>query len=90
MDEKRGQLNNESKGKVLSAPDNAQESANGTTMNALRLWYNKWDALGDTIEGESVYPKCHFKNEIQNFIVRFCFYLNMTNEIQILDYHFHV
>ena len=37
MDEKRGQLNNESKGKVLSAPDNAQESANGTTMNALRL-----------------------------------------------------
>ena len=30
------------------------------------------------------------KNEIQNFIVRFCFCLNMKNEIQIFDYHFHV
>ena len=60
MDATSVQLNNESKGKLLSAPDNAQESVNGTTMNALRLRYNKWDAFGDTIEGESVYPKCHF------------------------------
>ena len=30
------------------------------------------------------------KNEIQIFIVRFCFYFNMKNEIQIFDYHFHV
>ena len=30
------------------------------------------------------------KNEIENFIVRFCFYLNMKNETQIFDYHFHV
>ena len=26
------------------------------------------------------------KNEIQNFIVRFCFYLNMKNKIQILEF----
>ena len=30
------------------------------------------------------------KNEIQNFIVRFCFYLNMKNEIQIFYYYFRV
>ena len=30
-----------------------------------------------------------FKNEIQNCIVRFCFCLNMKNEIQIFRYHFH-
>ena len=41
-------------------------------------------------------PKVRFrvfhrlKNEIQNFIVRFCFCLNMKNEIQIFYYHFHV
>ena len=29
------------------------------------------------------------KNEIQNCIVRFCFCLNMKNEIQIFRYHFH-
>ena len=30
------------------------------------------------------------ENEIQKFIVRFCFYLNMKNEIQIFDNHYHV
>ena len=30
------------------------------------------------------------KNEIQNFILRFCFYFNKEDEIQITDYHFHV
>ena len=30
------------------------------------------------------------KNEIQKFIIRFCFYLNMKNGIQIIDYYFHV
>ena len=30
------------------------------------------------------------KNEIQNFIIRSCFYLNMKNKIQIIDYYFHV
>ena len=45
---------------------------------------------------ESVYPKCDFvffdklKNEIQNSILRFCFYFNKEDEIQITDYHFHV
>ena len=29
------------------------------------------------------------KNEVQKFIVRFCFCLNMQNEIQIFHYHFH-
>ena len=29
------------------------------------------------------------KNEIQNFILRFYFYLIMKNEIQITDFHFH-
>ena len=31
-----------------------------------------------------------FKNEIQNSIVRFCFYFNEADEIQITDYHFYV
>ena len=30
------------------------------------------------------------KNEIQKFMIRFCFYLKMKNEIQIIDYYFHV
>ena len=30
------------------------------------------------------------KNEIQNSILRFCFYFNKENEIQITDYYFHV
>ena len=30
------------------------------------------------------------KNEIQNSILRFCFYFNKEGEIQITDYHFHV
>ena len=30
------------------------------------------------------------KNEIQKFMIRFCFYLNMKNKIQITDYYFHV
>ena len=30
------------------------------------------------------------KNEIQNSILRFCFYFNKKDEIQIIDYHFHV
>ena len=35
MDAKSGQLKNENKSEVFSAPDDAQESANGTTINAL-------------------------------------------------------
>ena len=31
-----------------------------------------------------------FKSKIQNFILRFCFYLNMKNEIKIIDSYFHV
>ena len=30
------------------------------------------------------------KNEIQNSILRFCFYFNKKDEIQIIDYDFHV
>ena len=30
------------------------------------------------------------KNEIQNFILTFCFYFNKEDEIQITDYHFRV
>ena len=30
------------------------------------------------------------KNEIQSSILRFCFYFNKEDEIQITDYHFHV
>ena len=30
------------------------------------------------------------KNEIQNSVLRFCFYLINEDEIQITDYHFHV
>ena len=30
------------------------------------------------------------KNEIQNFMLRFCFYFNTKNEIEIIDCHFHV
>ena len=30
------------------------------------------------------------KNEIQNSILKFCFYFNKKDEIQIIDYHFHV
>ena len=30
------------------------------------------------------------KNEIQNSILRFCFYFNKKDEIQITDYYFHV
>ena len=33
MDAKSGQLKNESKSKIFSAPGDAQESANGTTIN---------------------------------------------------------
>ena len=41
-------------------------------------------------------PKVHFgifgklKNQIQNFILRFCFQLNMKNEIQINDHYFRI
>ena len=30
------------------------------------------------------------KNGIQKFIIRFCFYLNMKNKIEIIDYYFQV
>ena len=30
------------------------------------------------------------KKEIQNSILRFCFYFNKEDEIQITDYHFNV
>ena len=30
------------------------------------------------------------KNEIQNSLLRFCFYFNKEDEIQITDYDFHV
>ena len=30
------------------------------------------------------------KNKIQNSILRFCFYFNKKDKIQIIDYHFHV
>ena len=30
------------------------------------------------------------KSEIQNSILRFCFYFNKEVEIQITDYHFHI
>ena len=30
------------------------------------------------------------KNEIQKFMIRFSFDLNMQNEIRIIDYYFHV
>ena len=30
------------------------------------------------------------KNKIQNSMLRFCFYFNKEDEIQITDYHFHV
>ena len=33
MDAKSGQLKNESKSEIFSAPGDAQESANGTTIN---------------------------------------------------------
>ena len=36
----------------------------------------------------SIFDK--LKKEIQNFILRFCFYLNKKNEIQIVDYFFQV
>ena len=45
---------------------------------------------------EKLVPKVPFwvfdklKNEIQNFMARFCFYFNMEKEIQITDYYFHV
>ena len=41
-------------------------------------------------------PKVQFrffdklKNEIKKSILRFCFYFNKEDEIQITDYHFHV
>ena len=40
-------------------------------------------------------PKVPFRvfdkleNKIQKFMIRSCFYLNMKNEIQIIDYYFH-
>ena len=36
----------------------------------------------------SIFDK--LKKEIQNFILRFCFYLNKKNEIQIVDYNYKV
>ena len=30
------------------------------------------------------------KNEIQSSVLRFCFYFNKEDEIQITDHHFHV
>ena len=48
-----------------------------------------------TGQGESVTQSAisffdKLKNEIQNSILRFCFYFNKEDEIQITDYHFHV
>ena len=54
------------------------------------------DVSVETRLNESVYPKGHFrffdklKNGIQNSILRFCFYFNKEDEIQITDNHFHV
>ena len=38
MDAKSGELKNESRSKLFSAPGDAQESANGTTTNAFEIW----------------------------------------------------
>ena len=35
-----------------------------------------------------VFDKLKKSQKIQNFILRFCFYLNMRNEIQIFNYYF--
>ena len=42
MDAQSRQLKNESKSEIFSGPGNAQESVNGTTINALMCpwWYN--------------------------------------------------
>ena len=37
MDAKSGELKNESRSKLFSAPGDAQESANGTTTNAFEI-----------------------------------------------------
>ena len=37
MDAKSGQLKNESKSEIFSAPGDAQESANGTTINMFNV-----------------------------------------------------
>ena len=48
-------------------------------------WHEVWNPC--TQSAIHVFEK--LENEIQNFIVRFCFYLNIKNEIQIFDYHYH-
>ena len=56
------------------------------------LWVNLCISYMITIRVPKV-PFHVFKkleNKIQKFIVRFCFYLNMKNEIQIFDNHYHV
>ena len=57
-----------------------------------------WKNHLTTSEGNQVNPctqsaiSCFYKlkNEIQNSIIRFCFYFNKKDKIQIIDYHFHV
>ena len=47
MDAKSGQLKNESKSEVFSAPDDSQERTNGTTKGEIKV------SLYPALEGES-------------------------------------
>ena len=59
-----------------------------------QICHNHNSSLISVDQTESVYPKCYFvflikfKNGIQNFMVRFRFYLYKKNEIQIIGYFF--
>ena len=69
------------------------------------VWFSKFGYIFALFHYRVVFDSCSFiirvpkvpfcvfdkwKNEIQNFIFRFCFHFNMKNEIQIIDYHFYV
>ena len=49
---------------------------------------NRLCTIGVTKVPFRVFDK--LKNETQKFIIRFCFYHNMKNEIKIIDNYFHV
>ena len=69
-----------------------QNEANRQMMKKRKQKLCQLNQIGGTIRVSKVpfHVFDKLKNEIQKFIIKFCFYHNMKNEIQIIDYYFHV
>ena len=65
-------------------------------MRLLSDFFSSRNYYGKDVRNKIRVPKVPFrffdklKNKIQNSMLRFCFYFNKEDEIQITDYHFYV